>query len=365
MPVELDRRAFLSGAGAAFLLGLSPAKAERLAGARTLFVTGFMDAQRRYGFAILDEAGRLIYRHEMPGRAHGFTFSQATGIAIGFARRPGNFAIAFRPFDPQNPSVFIAPKGRHFYGHGAFSADGKLLYATENDYEAGEGRIGIYDATDGFRRIGEFDSHGVGPHEMILMRDGRTLAIANGGIRTHPDFGRAKLNLAQMQSRIVLIDSRDGAGTASFALPPDHARMSLRHMVHATDGSLWIGGQFEGDRFAAPSPVSRLDENGKLTAMELPDNASGLLSGYVGAVALSADGSKVGFSSPRGGGVAIFDTATAKLSDLVDLPRTSGLAGTESGFAASSEDGRFASASHDLSWDNHIWACNPDGSQSG
>jgi hypothetical protein len=365
MPVELDRRAFLSGAGAAFLLGLSPARAERLAGARTLFVTGFMDAQRRYGFAILDDAGKLVYRHEMPGRAHGFTFSPATGMAVGFARRPGNFAIAFRPLDPQDPSVFMAPEGRHFYGHGTFSQDGRLLYATENDYEAGEGRIGIYDATDDFHRIGQFDSHGVGPHEMILMRDGRTLAIANGGIRTHPDFGRAKLNLAQMQSRIVLIDSRDGAKRASFALPSDYARMSLRHMVHAGDGSLWIGGQFEGDRFAAPSPVSRLDENGALTAISLPETASGLLSGYVGAVALSADGSRVGFSSPRGGGIAIFDTASARLADLIDLPRTSGLAGSKTGFAASSEDGRFANTCHDVSWDNHIWACRTGDSRSG
>ncbi len=27
--------------------------------------------------------------------------------------------------------------------------------------------------------------------------DGRTLAIANGGIETHPDFGRAELNIWQ------------------------------------------------------------------------------------------------------------------------------------------------------------------------
>ena len=36
-------------------------------------------------------------------------------------------------------------EGRHFFGHGVFSPDGKLLYATENDFEAARGVIGVYD----------------------------------------------------------------------------------------------------------------------------------------------------------------------------------------------------------------------------
>ena len=47
----------------------------------------------------------------------------------------------------------------------------------------------------GFRRIGEFDNHGIGTHDISVSDDGRMLVIANGGIETHPDFGRTKLNL--------------------------------------------------------------------------------------------------------------------------------------------------------------------------
>ena len=37
--------------------------------------------------------------------------------------------------------------------------------------------IGVYDASDGFRRVGEFPTHGMDPHELLPMPDGRTLAL--------------------------------------------------------------------------------------------------------------------------------------------------------------------------------------------
>ena len=362
MGCEVDRRTLLTGAGAAFLASLHPAQAGQLAGASSFFVSAFMDRNRQYGFAILDDKGRLIYRHAMPARAHGFAWSPQLGQAIAFARRPGNFAVALDPADKREPVVFHAPEGRHFYGHGVFSADGQLLYATENDFEAGQGKIGIYEAAGGYRRIGEFDSHGIGPHEMILMRDNRTLAIANGGIRTHPDFGRQKLNLAEMESSIVLVDSRTGCLLAKHALPLAHRRMSLRHMVHAGDGALWVGGQFEGDPANAPSPVYRIKEDGETQAVELPDHARRLLSGYVGAVAVAGEGRLAGFSSPRGGGVVVLDTETGNVVSEQELRRTSGLCGAGGGagntvFVSSNEDGRFGGRRHPLHWDNHLIRC--------
>ena len=91
----------------------------------------------------------------------------------------------------QRPPVWFATKpDRHFFGHGVFSADGKLLYTTENDYDGARGVIGVRDATDGYQQIGEFPAHGMEPHDIQLLADGRTMVIANGGIRTHPDSAR-------------------------------------------------------------------------------------------------------------------------------------------------------------------------------
>src|SRR5207237_5891958 len=117
------------------------------------------------------------------------------GRAVVVARRPGTFAVVCDPKGQTAPVTIASVEGRHFFGHGVFAPDGKLLYATENDFERGQGVIGIYDVAGGYERIGEFPTYGVGPHEMILLPDGKTFAIANGGIETHPDYGRAGLNI--------------------------------------------------------------------------------------------------------------------------------------------------------------------------
>ncbi|MGB0057672.1 MAG: DUF1513 domain-containing protein, partial [Methyloceanibacter sp.] len=90
---------------------------------------------------------------------------------------------------------FTSKPDRHFFGHGVFSADGRLLHTTENDYKNAQGIIGVRDATDGYKQIGEFSARGMEPHDVALLADGRTMVIANGGIRTHPDSGADELNL--------------------------------------------------------------------------------------------------------------------------------------------------------------------------
>src|SRR5690606_41790368 len=111
------------------------------------------------------------------------------------------------------PTPLQAAQGRHFFGHGVFLPDGQRMVATENHYEAGYGVLGVYDTSPGgnFRRIGEFETGGIGPHEAVLLNDGRTVCVANGGILTHPDYGKLELNLrseehtSELQSRENLV----------------------------------------------------------------------------------------------------------------------------------------------------------------
>ncbi|MCB9893003.1 MAG: DUF1513 domain-containing protein [Planctomycetes bacterium] len=73
--------------------------------------------------------------------------------------------------------------GREFYGHSAFSPDGKLWYCTEADTEDGSynGVLAIRDAQSMELRDQTFPTHGVSPHDCILIDDGATLVITNGG----------------------------------------------------------------------------------------------------------------------------------------------------------------------------------------
>ena len=84
-----------------------------------------------------------------------------------FARRPSNWAAVVDRGTGRVRLVVTTPPERHFFGHGVFSPDGRLLYATENragidDPDAGAGVLGIYDAGAGYRRVGERPTHGSG-----------------------------------------------------------------------------------------------------------------------------------------------------------------------------------------------------------
>ncbi|MGB0865800.1 MAG: DUF1513 domain-containing protein [Granulosicoccaceae bacterium] len=72
------------------------------------------------------------------------------------------------------------PEGRKFYGHCAFSKDGKYLYTTEVLSASGEGLISVRDGKSG-EIVGEFPSFGHAPHECQLIDDGNTMVITNGG----------------------------------------------------------------------------------------------------------------------------------------------------------------------------------------
>lgn len=73
--------------------------------------------------------------------------------------------------------------GRQFYGHGAFSPDAKLFYCTEaetGDYSY-KGVLAVRDGDSFELRSENFPTHGVAPHDCILVDNGDTLVITNGG----------------------------------------------------------------------------------------------------------------------------------------------------------------------------------------
>src|SRR3546814_17224363 len=98
------------------------------------------------------------------------------------------------------------------------------------------GCIGIYDATAGYRREAELEAYAIGPHEMVLLSDGRTLAVANGGIQTHPARRREKLNIDTMQPSLAYIDAESGALLHDHRLQPALHPASIRPIA-ATAGA--------------------------------------------------------------------------------------------------------------------------------
>ncbi|WP_442580408.1 DUF1513 domain-containing protein [Mesorhizobium sp. ASY16-5R] len=355
-----DRRDFLKAAGASFVAALAPAARASATEADAIFATAYQSRDGGYGVAILTEQGRLVHSLALPDRGHDITFDPVSRRSVVFARQPGTFAVVFDHAGKAEPATIPSVEGRHFYGHGEFSPDGSLLYATENDFENAVGMIGVYDATDGFRRVGEFPTHGVGPHELLLCPDGKTLAIANGGIETHPDFGAAKLNIPTMKPSLVFVDRTTGERRESHELDPALHKLSIRHMDFDRAGTLWFGCQHEGPATERPALVGRARMGERFELIGFPEKVLAGLRNYVGSVAANPAAGTVAVSSPQGNALVVVDAKDGAVVSARDLTEVCGIAPDSTGFLASTGTGQIVppegAASSDARhvWDNHM-----------
>ncbi len=350
----IDRRSFIRAAGLTFVAGLAPRGAFALSRADAVYASGLKRADGRFAIGLVSETGELIDEIALPGRVHGLCHSKATGLSVAFARRPGTFAVVFDSQSQIEPRIIHAPDERHYFGHGAFSPDGRLFYASENDFAANRGMIGIYDTRSEFARIGEIPAHGIGTHDMTVTDDGSMLVIANGGIETHPDFGRTKLNLDHMEPSLVLADAKTGALIEKHTLPAELSRLSTRHLDIAADGRIWFACQYEGPRTDRPPLVGHFGKGEGLSLIHLPEDTTDRLGNYVGAIAVNRSEGLVGIASPKNGLWAVLDGNDGRLLSETSLTDAAGIAASPASFAVSSYRGDFLGTQSPVAFDQHI-----------
>ncbi len=105
------------------------------------------------------------------------------------------------------------------------------------------------------KKIGEHSSYGTGPHEIMLLADGKTIAVGNGGLDTVPDAGRVNLNIETMQPSLAFVDAGTGELIAKHAMTGDLKSLSIRHVTQDAKGVVWFGGQWEGSPSETPQIV--------------------------------------------------------------------------------------------------------------
>ncbi|MCV6584526.1 MAG: DUF1513 domain-containing protein [Marinibacterium sp.] len=349
------RRAFLGGLLAS---GLCPAPGWADLG-DPAYLAAARDASGAHHLCGLTLAGGIAFALPLPARGHAAAAHPTRPLAVGFARRPGRFAIVLDCALGREVARLEAPEGRHFYGHGTFSQDGTRLYTTENDYDAARGRIGVWDVTAGFVRMDELASGGIGPHDLKRLPGSDRLVVANGGIETHPETGRTKLNLPRMRPNLTVMGP-DGHILGQSELPRDLHRNSIRHLAVATDGTIAFAMQWQGDVTETPPLVGLQSPTGAITLFEAPAQDTALMQGYAGSVALSPDARQVAITSPRGGRCQIFDTRTGQLAATSILADVCGVAPARAGFTLTTGTGTVLSPTsqtqHPLQWDNHLIA---------
>jgi hypothetical protein len=352
-----SRRGFLLGIAAA---SLTPRLSWADAG-NPAYLGAARDQNGDFALYGLSAEAHIVFRVGLPARGHAAAAHPTRPEAVAFARRPGTYALVIDCAHGQVTHKLQSPKGRHFMGHGVFVQGGDILVTTENNYAAGKGCLGLWQRSKGYARIGEVDSHGIGPHDIRTLSDG-TLVVANGGILTHPDHGegRDKLNLDIMRPSLTYL-TPDFALEEQHVLADDLHHASIRHLA-LHDGLVGFAMQWQDDPFDIV-PLLGLHRRGAdpiLFEAPLPDQVS--MKTYASSVAFNGTGTELAITSSRGGRIHRFSSDGTFLSS-VSRADVSGLAPMGDGYLASDGQGallslgantQVLSTTFGLAWDNHL-----------
>jgi len=366
-PGSINRRTLLlASAGALVLAGAGVTGFLARRELKGTLLSAFEDARgdQYVGGARLESS--QIFGGRVPMRAHGCAVHPLDPMRVlYFARRPGTKAFELDRATNTVREILVTPKDRHLAGHGVFSRDAHWLFTPEHDYVQPRGVLAVRDART-FEIVGEYDTGGIDPHEVLLSHDGSKLIVANGGILTHPRSYREKLNIPTMDPSLVILDARTGERLEQWRLP-DHL-LSIRHLALTSDGDIAVGLQYEGAPERAPSVAALYRPSEGLHLLDVPTETRPRLRGYVASIALSEAANVVVAACPYGQGVACWDLRTRTFIDFIPAAETYGVSRLADGsLMASQRDGtmyslhgahsrsRFVTVDREspIRWDDH------------
>lgn len=121
-------------------------------------------------------------------------------------------------------------KERLFYGHGAFTPDGKTLFATETEVDADyKGMIAVRDGKT-FQILDAMPTYGAAPHDCQLIDGGKTLVVTNGGApvdrEPRPSVTYVELSTKKLLTRLEFETPLINAGHLALTASGDMAVVS-------------------------------------------------------------------------------------------------------------------------------------------
>ncbi len=206
---------------------------------------------------------------------------------------------------------FDSSSGRAFYGHGAYSRDGRHLYCTELDLKSAVGALVIRDAAT-LRTVGELATFGQSPHDCRVIDGGRTMLVVNAG--RAPDY---------VGSCLTRVDLSTGKLLNTLANPTP--RVHLTHFAVAADGTLVVSSAPNTGRPAAAGSIFVATPGRELTEVALPAALAVRLHDETLSVAI-ADAQRVAaVTVPAGNCVVFVDLPSATARGFVALDRPAGV----------------------------------------
>jgi hypothetical protein len=341
--MQINRRAFL-GLGAA-ALAATALTANTLggwtlinSGAQPLLLSARNDNAGKHFVVGYRLDGSQVFATPVSERCHDVVAHPFLPMALFVGRRPSTQSYLIDTRDGRLLQTLHSPQQRHFYGHAVFHKDGEWLYTTENDTsDPGRGVLGVYRVQDQHvQRSHELSTHGIGPHQLLWLPDGETLAVANGGIRTEAD-SRVEMNLDAMASTLVLM-RRDGSLISKEQLAEQMS--SVRHMAVASDGTVVTGQQYMGNA-RDNVPLLAIKRPGQpFQHFPVADAQRQLMNQYTASVAIHSGLRLLALTAPRGSRIFIWDLDSAELRLDAPLTDCAGVGALADGFVVSSGVGR-------------------------
>jgi len=307
----INRRDFLKFATIASVIQpallLANSSNSSIAGNISNVLSCYDNPQGEHFFALYNWQKGKLKSFSLEERGHGICLSPNKQSCAAFARRPGTHIWIIDTEEPYIRHKINSPSHRHFYGHGVYELSGRYLFASENNVENGDGYIAVFDCHNNYQRINEFKSYGIGPHEIQFLSDGKTLVVANGGIQTHPDLGRSKLNIPTMQPNLAYIDTTTGKLIDKYMPPEKWHKLSIRHIAVSPQDTVSIAMQYQGAKNHRPALLAMHSGQSQLQLIKAPEKIQKKMKNYCGSICYDQSGEYFAMSSPRGDLVTLWD----------------------------------------------------------
>jgi hypothetical protein len=321
-----SRRDFLLATSAAVLgATLGGAACAKKAAARKGTIVGagrFLTTdtgQITYVLCVFDLDGTRSRAIDMTFFGHGLAFHpQDRQRAVVFEKKgPGCCEVDLR--SGRVTRTITTPRTRAFYGHGAFTRDGQVLFATENHLETRNGLIVIRDAKT-FQELGEFPTYGQSPHDCHLIDEGKTLVVTNGGGPLDSDA-------------LPSVTFVDAASTKLLEkLTFDTPRINAGHLgLTARRDVVAISAPREGLPQEALGGVTIRTGSGRFETMANPTDVIQRMVGESLSLCIDEGRRVVGVTNPDGNIVTFWDLDGKRLVKHLDLPAPRGIARTLDG----------------------------------
>lgn len=282
----------------------------------------YLDADtgaKSFVLAMVDLDAKTLARREISLGffAHGVTPNpRRAERAVLFEKKgPGACEVDLRSGEVSR--TITTTSDRRFYGHGAYAADGSVVFAVESMVtEAFKGVITIRDGRT-FEVRGLFPTYGAAPHDCHLIDGGKVLVITNGGGDlaggTAPCVTWVDVATQRLLDKVELSTPRLNTG----------------HLAIGAGGDLAV---VSAPRDGIPSPerelggVSLRAKGGRMATMTEPAELTRRMVGETLSVALWEPGRVVAATTPLGHVVTFWSLDEGRLIKWLDYPHPRGVA---------------------------------------